>query len=253
MDTEMVAARRKLLALEVESKGLANVSRMAKKPDRQISDMVTGRKAFGDRVAREIGPLIRPDLPKDWLLSPSSDTQTESIGAKSAKPLAGAPMRTNVIPLHDSAKQGAGLLRFEKYPVTMSAGPGAYANHYDREAIDSFEVAEWWARQFIGSVDPERIKVVPSRGTSMSPTIPDGSLLFVDVTIRNHIGDGIYCIDLDGRLTVKRIHVRAKDRFFEVISDNPDGPPPDQYQLDDEDRICICGKVVAWLATHREN
>jgi len=38
---------------------------------RQINDMASGRKSFGDKVAREIGPLIRADLPDDWLLTPT--------------------------------------------------------------------------------------------------------------------------------------------------------------------------------------
>jgi phage repressor protein C with HTH and peptisase S24 domain len=200
------------------------------------------------KAARIIG--CRPA----WLEFEEGDMEDRTPSVKTdkePKPPA-APGKKPASVLDDASRQGATMLRFEKHPVTMSAGPGNYANHYDRDAIDTFEVADWWARQFIGSVDPARIKVVPSRGSSMSPTIPDGSLLFVDTSVRRHVGDGIYCIDLDGRLMVKRIHVRAKDRVFEVISDNPDGPPPDQYQLQDEDRLCICGKVVAWLATHRE-
>lgn len=63
-------ARAKLLADEISRQGLANVARKAGKPDRQILDMAAGRKSFGDRIAREIGEKIRPDLDRSWLIYP---------------------------------------------------------------------------------------------------------------------------------------------------------------------------------------
>lgn len=67
-EADLVERRRALLKQEINKKSLADVSRLAGKPDRQINDMVEGRKAFGDGVAREIGQKIRPDLPRDWLI-----------------------------------------------------------------------------------------------------------------------------------------------------------------------------------------
>lgn len=151
-----------------------------------------------------------------------------------------------------SEASNAGLVRFERHPVPVSAGPGAVANTYGTDEIEFIEVAEWWARRFVGSTDSKRIKVVPCRGSSMAPTIPEGSLLFVDVGTRSHVGDGIYCIDLDQRLLVKRINVRTRDRVFEVVSDNKNGPKTETYSLSEEDRMCICGKVVAWLAVQKD-
>lgn len=145
-----------------------------------------------------------------------------------------------------------GFLKFELHPIQVSAGPGAVANTYGQDEIEFIEVAEWWARKYVGSTDTDRIKVVPCRGSSMSPTIPEGSLLFVDVETKRHIGDGIYCIDLDNRLLVKRINVRQKDRVFEVVSDNKNGPDTETYPLSEQDRMCICGKVVAWLAVQKD-
>jgi phage repressor protein C with HTH and peptisase S24 domain len=145
-----------------------------------------------------------------------------------------------------------GFVRYEKHPVPMSAGSGAVSQSYGPDEIEFIEVAEWWARKFVASVDTNRIKVVPCRGTSMSPTIPDGSLLFVDVRVKSHIGDGIYCIDLDHRLLVKRINIRPKDRVFEVVSDNESGPRTETYPLSEEESMYICGKVVAWLAIQKD-
>lgn len=67
-DQELVTRRRQLLKQEIDKTSQADVARRAGKPDRQIGDMAEGRKSFGDSVAREIGPLLRPDLPRDWLI-----------------------------------------------------------------------------------------------------------------------------------------------------------------------------------------
>lgn len=68
-DDKITKARRALLRAEIKRLGLSTIAKMAGKPDRQINDM-TKKKSFGDKIAREIGPLIRPDLAPDWLLSP---------------------------------------------------------------------------------------------------------------------------------------------------------------------------------------
>ena len=69
-DDSMISARKALLQAEVDRDGLAVVSRRAGKPDRQIKDMLTPRKTFGDRIARELEPVLRPDLPRGWLVYP---------------------------------------------------------------------------------------------------------------------------------------------------------------------------------------
>lgn len=61
-------ARRQLLADLVAARGQANVARQAQKADRQIADLVAGRVSFGDRLARNLEPLLRPDLPPGWLV-----------------------------------------------------------------------------------------------------------------------------------------------------------------------------------------
>lgn len=67
-DSPIVAKRRLLLQAEISARGLAVVAKVCQKPDRQILDMVKGRKSFGDGIARTIGPLLRPDLHPSWLI-----------------------------------------------------------------------------------------------------------------------------------------------------------------------------------------
>ncbi|MDR1708596.1 MAG: helix-turn-helix domain-containing protein [Candidatus Accumulibacter sp.] len=65
---DIAQRRRELLKAEISKQGLSVVARRANKPDRQINDMAAGRKSFGAEIAAEIGEMIRPDLPRDWLI-----------------------------------------------------------------------------------------------------------------------------------------------------------------------------------------
>lgn len=140
------------------------------------------------------------------------------------------------------------FVRFELHPVRYSAGPGASANTYD--VVEHLDIARQWAVEKLGSCDPERIKIVTCSGTSMSPTIPDGSLLFVDVRINHFVGDGIYCLSVghgaSERLLVKRVRQRLKPPCIEVISDNPTGPEPETYLPHEESQLTISAKVIGW-------
>ena len=95
---ELIRARRDLLEQEVKRLGLANVARLVGKPDRQLADIIAGRKTFGEKVARDIGPLLRPDLPEGWLVNPglslSSNTHPSQESAESR-------LVENVIPAPD--------------------------------------------------------------------------------------------------------------------------------------------------------
>jgi hypothetical protein len=59
--------RRANLRLLVERDGLSSVSRRAGKPDRQINDMLAGRKSFGEKVARAIERSLDPSRAPGWL------------------------------------------------------------------------------------------------------------------------------------------------------------------------------------------
>jgi len=117
-------------------------------------------------------------------------------------------------------------------------------------------IAHQWAAENLGKFDADRIKVVICSGTAMSPTIPAGSLLFVDVSVRTFAGDGIYCLSIGRgqakRLVVKRIQQRTKPPRLEVISDNPTGPSPEVYLPAEEDQLPINARVVAWWALGME-
>lgn len=78
MDRKQLALlRAELLQTEITAQGLSVIAKLTGKPPSQIADMAKGRKSFGDPISKEIGPKIRPDLPRDWLVFPEQLADTE--------------------------------------------------------------------------------------------------------------------------------------------------------------------------------
>lgn len=67
-------------------------------------------------------------------------------------------------------------------------------------------------------MNPDNVEIISVKGDSMAPTFHHGDLLFVDVTIQEYDGDGIYVFTYDGYIFVKRI--QKTGNTFTVLSDN---------------------------------
>jgi phage repressor protein C with HTH and peptisase S24 domain len=93
----------------------------------------------------------------------------------------------------------------------------------------------------------EHIRALPVSGDSMSPTINEGDLAFVDTSCRSFEAEGIYVIVFNNSLLIKRLVVDLAAQRIEVRSDNAKMPTQfiAQAQLAG---LTICGRVKAWLA-----
>lgn len=146
----------------------------------------------------------------------------------------------------DPAKQPvpaveAGHLRIELLNARPSAGPGG-------ELVDNpmvlghIDVAEAWARKRLGA-NLESVRAVTVVGDSMSPTINEGDLAFVDTACRHFETEGIYIVVFNDALLIKRLSADFATRKIRVRSDND----KHEAQLAAENELTICGRVQAWL------
>ena len=67
---DIAEIRRKNLAALVDKYTLAGAGRKFKKPDRQLGDMIAGRKSFGEKVATQMEKNYAPNHPLGWLSNP---------------------------------------------------------------------------------------------------------------------------------------------------------------------------------------
>src|SRR5690625_2943344 len=95
-------------------------------------------------------------------------------------------------------------IRLPILEVSPAAGAGREPVDYPA-VIDYLELPESWAQHRLGR-DLSKYRVLPVSGDSMSPTINDGDLVFVDTNATSHQTNGIYVIIWHGRLLRSEEH-----------------------------------------------
>ena len=120
--------------------------------------------------------------------------------------------------------------------LRASAGGGAAVFDENYEVID---VDRTLIETMLGTFPSGEIEAIHVEGESMEPTLPDGSIVFIDRQQTDPSRDGIFVASTANGLFIKRIRRRA-DGMVELISDNSLYTP----EILSPDEIGIVGKVV---------
>jgi phage repressor protein C with HTH and peptisase S24 domain len=104
-----------------------------------------------------------------------------------------------------------------RHDVRASAGGGSIIS--DESVVDHLAFKREWITQSLGC-SPDSICVIQVRGDSMTPTINDADLLLLDMRTVSQRAEGVYVIQLQGSLLVKRLRFKINGTV-DVISDNP--------------------------------
>ncbi|MBI1262983.1 MAG: hypothetical protein GC184_14795 [Rhizobiales bacterium] len=141
-----------------------------------------------------------------------------------------------------------GMVAIPILNVAASAGPGLVA--LDENPVDHLWFNAAWLRQTYG-VNPSDLKMLPSTGDSMVPTIPTGAMLMVNTGKAARLpGDGIFVVRLEGDILVKRLQ-RVPGGKIKVSSDNP-AYDPFHINLDDGGvDFALLGRVVVAIDLKR--
>lgn len=126
------------------------------------------------------------------------------------------------------------------YAITASAGHGAFAQESEP---DGYHVLP---HQWLKSVTRARLNdlcVIQVAGDSMWETLHNGDHVLVDRSRRTVARPGIYVLDDQGELIVKRVQKDLQTGHIDVISDNPKYP---KMTVTEEGRLTIVGRVV-WI------
>lgn len=126
-----------------------------------------------------------------------------------------------------------------KFDLAASAGNGLLV--HDESVVDHLAFKRDWIQRSLG-LDPASLALIDARGDSMSPTINSGDLLLLDTRQGQVKSEGVYVINLNGALLVKRIRIKLSG-IVDVVSDNP------QYGCEsvsgeELDRLLFVGRVV---------
>lgn len=129
--------------------------------------------------------------------------------------------------------------------IHASAGPGAVPTSEHANNVVAFD------RMFLRDQggNPDHCSIIFARGTSMRPTIPDGSILVVDHGQRDVAHGCIYVFNVCDQLLVKRARWRMDGRL-ELVSDNVDeGYPVETFGPEQVDDLRVVGRVVYFCRT----
>ncbi|EBA6427175.1 helix-turn-helix transcriptional regulator [Salmonella enterica] len=191
----------------------ANISRLETGKQKQFTEQTLSRLA--DCLGVDIAELFTSDS-KGNTVCKHSDMRKDSANAKD-------------------------LFRIEILDVSASAGNGLIQGGDVIDVIHAIEYNKDKALAMFGGRPAAELKVINVRGDSMAPTIEPGDLIFVDISINQFDGDGIYVFGFDDKIYVKRLQM-IPDKLL-VISDNTNYR---EWSItkDNECRFGVFGKVL---------
>lgn len=124
------------------------------------------------------------------------------------------------------------------YNVSASCGGGAFVEN--EAVLRNIRVTKDFLRRYAPSANPKALNIISVSGDSMSPTMEDGDAVIVDTSDTEVKRDGLYAIQMNGSLFVKRLQVMPNG--VRIISDNPLYPPID---MGEQDSLFVIGKCYA--------
>lgn len=195
--------------------------------DSYVSQLLNGHRNFGEKASERMAK--RAGLPPDFFESDE----------------------THIPEPREANKENFGYQTIEHLSPKPSMGKGSQ-NFEPTQIVRNLNVLESWLKESVGITDPKRIKVLTATGRSMEPTISDQDLVFVDIENRFIDAPGIYVINVDDRLLLKKILILS-DGTIVLRSDNQaEFPDEERLSADDlNERIHICGKVKAWWSLRK--
>lgn len=200
---------------------------------------------LADAVGSDAGNISRLETGKqksftEAFLAKIAQALAISVNDLFAEHTTGYTVQKNSNPVSVEQKD-EGMYRVEILDVSASAGEGCINGSDVVDIIHSIVYSADHALALFGGRPETAIKVINVRGDSMSGTLEPGDLIFVDVTVRQFDGDGIYVFGFDDKIHVKRLQM-IPDRIL-ILSDNP------KYrewsiEKSNEHRFYIYGKVL---------
>jgi len=179
----------------IEATDMKNAAQLARKLD-VASSLVATWKKRNTIPYKEIFEISREfGFSMDWMLTGK-----------------GSPKESRI----QVVQEDEGYFHVPQYSIEASAGQGTLI---EAETIDQhLSFKESWLRR--SGINPVDLIAMYARGDSMEPTIYSGDSLVIDKTMNSVTSDGgIYVINYDGELFVKRVQKQLNGTVA-ITSDN---------------------------------
>jgi phage repressor protein C with HTH and peptisase S24 domain len=132
-----------------------------------------------------------------------------------------------------------------KVPILTQALALGAGSFLDRATVtDYMTLPEDYMRRVLGVQSVDGVVAFPARGDSMSPTMLDGDLALVDLSLTDK-NDGVYAFAMDNLAHVKRLI--WMHNAVRVVSDNHALYPPYEIKGRDMNSLAIIGRVCGYM------
>lgn len=248
-------ANLKQLVDELANGNVTGFGRLCGKSQPLLSDLLAGRKSFGEKQAASIEQTI--NLEPGWLSRPGPHKIHFKRETLSDLPGFEQAARHEVIEYDDGAeverryherriaeRRYTETIEIKYLNVAGSMGAGLTIPDHDH-SVSSFSVDLTWLRNNVSFTAPQNLCLIDGRGDSMTPTFNDGDVLVVDRGVNRADVDAVYVLTRDGELYIKRLQRLGQDTFL-MISDNPVYRPV-EIKINGSSDFRVLARVVwAW-------
>ncbi len=141
----------------------------------------------------------------------------------------------------ETEESGSNMIALDQVDIKGSCGYGVINFEEIPEIKKIYVTPAWFAKNF-AFYNPSNIRIITAQGDSMSPEIEDGDAVFVDITDKENLRDGIYLLQVDGELFIKRVQKLIKRRIA-LISTNK-AYKDIELDLDSDIEVRTIGRVI---------
>jgi phage repressor protein C with HTH and peptisase S24 domain len=219
----------------------------------KLSDrIIYARKSKGFKQ-KELANILKVSLPTMNHYESGKRTPNSELLSQMAKTLGCDPgwmltgegqAEKKVVLLNETIPSSApnDFVLVPRYNIESSAGGGSVI--HSEQIVDHLAFKANWVSKELGT-DPKYLLLIHSVGDSMEPTFRSGDLLLVDRNKARVKGDGIYLINFDDGLIVKRLEWMM-DGTVVIRGDNTSVSREQKITAIEMEKLNILGRVV-WV------
>ena len=186
----------------------------------------SGKRAPNSELLSKIATVLECD--PGWLLTGEGEAEKTNATSKDAVPIPSGSLN--------------GFVLVPRYNIESSAGGGSVI--HSEQIVDHLAFKASWVSKELGT-DPNNLLLIHSIGDSMEPTFRSGDLLLVDRNKARVKGDGIYLINFDDGLIVKRLEWMM-DGTVVIRGDNTSVSREQKLTYIEMEKLHLLGRVV-WV------
>ncbi|MBJ8914911.1 helix-turn-helix transcriptional regulator [Citrobacter koseri] len=219
-----------------------------------FSDRIKKAMADVGLTQAELATMVGVSQPAIWRLA-SGKTNSSRKLVEIAQVLGVSPEWLSTGKDHTPHKQGyvienmndkelranSDVFRVEVLDLSVSAGPGTFMLSEFVEVLHAIEYTTEHAKSLFGNRSEDVVKVMTVNGDSMANTFNSGDRVFVDISVRHFLTDGVYVFVFGKTFHLKRLQMQGNR--LAVLSDNP---AYEKWYITEEsqDELYVMGKAI---------